>query len=158
MLQQRFEQATPILPSFPNWNKSFVSGHNSPLFEVDHRVALEPLELISKVRFKNTAEGPPGHIHGGASAALIDEVMGILVWNQNFPCLTKQLELKFLRPLPLNSEAMILTVITAVHEKTISVKTTIFGNKKTPCVEGTGVFHRMSKEMLDQFITPSPSE
>jgi len=156
MIQERFEKATPIIPSFPNWNKSFVSGIESPLFEAEHRIASEPLELISKVKCKDAAEGPPGHIHGGASAALIDEVMGILVWNQNHPCVTKQLELKYLKPVPMNSEAFLVTIITEMDEKTVTTKTVLFCNKKTPCIQATGVFHKLSKEMFEKFLTHLP--
>ena len=156
MIRERFDQALPIIPSFPNWNKSFVSGLESPLFVAEHRVALEPLELISKVTFKDAAEGPPGHVHGGASAALIDEVMGILVWNQNMPCVTKELKVKFLKPLPMHAEVFLITKITGTEKKTVEVHTIIYTHEKTPCVEGNGVFHRMSKELFEKFLTHSP--
>jgi len=151
MFLERFQTATPINPSFPNWNKSFVSGHESPLFQVDHRIALSPIELLSVVRFKPSAEGPPGHVHGGATAALIDEVMGILVWNQKMPVVTKKLEVEYRLPLPLNEEAQLITVIESIHEKTVHVKTSLYGNKKTPCVLAQGVFHRLTENQLKNF-------
>ena len=149
----RFDQATPIVPSFPNWNKSFVSGSNSTLFETDHRIARDPLELISKVKFKSSSEGPPGHVHGGASAALIDEVMGILIWNENMPAVTQELNLKYWKPVPMNAEAEIITTITLIQEKTVTLKSTLFCNKKTPCIEAIGVFYKISDQKLEQFLT-----
>ncbi len=151
MFKERFNTATPINPSFPNWNKSFVSGHESPLFQVDHRIALNPTELLSVVRFKASAEGPPAHVHGGATAALIDEVMGILVWNQNMPVVTKKLEVEYRLPLPLNEEAQLITVIEGISEKTVQVKTSLYCNKKTPCVLAQGVFHRLTENQLKNF-------
>lgn len=157
MIKNHFFKSTPITPAFPNWDRSFVSGPESPLFEVEHRLATDPLELISHVIFKPKAEGPPGHIHGGASAGLIDEVMGILVWNQNYPCVTQTLSMKYLKPLPLNQEAYLITTISAVSEKTIEVKCTIFSNEKTPYVQATGVFHRLTQEQLKRFATQRSS-
>ncbi len=157
MLKNHFLKATLIQPSFPNWEKSFVSGPNSTLYEVEHRLATDPLELITKVNFKKFAEGPPGHVHGGASAGIIDEVMGILVWNQNYPCLTQSLSIKYLKPLPLHDESYMVTTISAVTEKTIEVKCMIYNNEKTPYVQATGVFHRMSVEQLNRFVTHLPS-
>lgn len=154
MHKDRFAQAIPINPSFPNWNKSFISGHGSVLFNVEHRIAQNPLELISHVRFKETAEGPPGYVHGGATAALIDEVMGILVWHENIPSVTQKLELKYLRPLPLNQEAHLVTTIEETSEKTTTVKTIVYGNKKTPCVEANGVFHRITEDWKKKFLIP----
>ncbi len=155
MFDERFASATPINPSFPNWNKSFVSGHESPLFHVDHRIAESPLELLSVVKFKPAAEGPPGHVHGGATAGLIDEVMGILVWNENIPVVTQKLEVKYLKPLPLTSEAYLSTSIEEVLEKTVTVKTLLYCNKKTPCIEATGVFHKISPELFQKFKSHS---
>ena len=129
-----------------------MSGPNSSLFEVEHRLRTDPTELITLARFKNTAEGPPGHVHGGATAGIIDEVMGILVWNQKYPCLTQSLSIKYLKPLPLLNDSYLVTTVTGVSEKTIEVKTMIYNNEKTPYVQATGVFHRMSKEQLDKFI------
>ena len=148
----KFLKATLIQPSFPNWQKSFVSGPNSSLFEVEHRLETETNELITQVQFKNFAEGPPGHVHGGASAGIIDEVMGVLVWNQNYPCVTQTLSLKYLKPVPLDIEAFLLTQITVVSEKTVEVQCTITNNENTPFVQAKGVFHRLTKEQLDRFI------
>jgi acyl-coenzyme A thioesterase PaaI-like protein len=155
MFQERFNQAIPINPSFPNWNKSFVSGHESPLFHVDHRVAQDPIELLSVVKFKAAAEGPPGHVHGGATAGLIDEVMGILAWNQNIPVVTQKLEVRYLRPLPLLSTAYLSTQIVHQDEKTVLLKTTLYCKQKTPCIEASGVFYRISEELMKKFKSAS---
>ena len=151
MFLERFQTATLINPSFPNWNKSFVSGQESPLFEVEHRIALDPVELLSLVWFKPSAEGPPAHVHGGATAALIDEVMGILVWNQNMPVVTKKLEVEYRLPLPLKEEAQLSTVIEEITDKNVRVRTNLFCNKKTPCVVAHGVFHRLTENQLKNF-------
>jgi acyl-coenzyme A thioesterase PaaI-like protein len=161
MLKSQFQKATPITPAFPNWEKSFVSGPQSTLYAVEHRLATDPTELITHVKFKSSAEGPPGHIHGGASAGLIDEVMGILVWNQHYPCVTQSLSLKYLKPIPINVDAYLVTVISGVSDKTIEVKSTIFNDEKYTYVQGTGIFHRLTAEQLQKFLkknsTHSPS-
>jgi acyl-coenzyme A thioesterase PaaI-like protein len=157
MLKNQFLKATPIHPAFPNWERSFVSGPKSTLFEVEHRLQTDPTELITHVKFKPEAEGPPGHIHGGASAGLIDEVMGVLVWNQNHPCVTQHLSLKYLKPLPLNVDAYLVTTMGAISEKTIEVKCTIFNQEKTPYVQAAGVFHRLTQEQLKRFSTRAQS-
>ena len=157
MIKNTFHKAAPISPAFPNWEKSFVSGPDSPLYEVEHRLSIDPTELITLVKFKLKAEGPPGHVHGGASAGLIDEVMGVLVWNQKYPCLTQHLSLKYLRPLPLSMEAYLITTISAISEKTIEVKCTVYNQEKTPYVQAAGGFHRLTQEQLNKFITQLPN-
>ena len=153
-LQDYFEKnASMITPGFPNWEKSFVSGPQSPLFNIEHRIdRLNPDRLITRVEFKLTAEGPPGHIHGGASAGLIDECMGVLVWHHQLSCLTQTLQLSYLKILPLQETAFVVTQIQKKNLKTVEVLCTIYGKEKTPYVSSQGVFHRLTVEQLEKFI------
>jgi len=154
MLDHLFSDRSEIVtPAFPNWQKSFISGAESPLFEIEHRIEIgNPRHLISRVRFREKAEGPPGHVHGGASAALIDETMGVVVWHNQFYCLTQNLNLQYLKPLPLSLEAFVTVEITLVTERTIEVSCAIQDAKKTPYVSAQGVFHRLKPEQLQKFI------
>ncbi len=153
MLKNQFLSSAPITPVFPNWEKSFVSGTNSPLYKVVHHLTAAPIELITHVNFKDAAEGPPGHIHGGASAGLIDETMGVLVWNQNYPCVTQHLNLHYLKPIPLNMDSYVLTSITSVSVKTVEVKSSIFNAERIPYVQANSVFHLLTPEQYQRFIT-----
>lgn len=152
---QSIEDSTKINPAFLNWEKSFVSGPDSVLYEVEHRISnLNPQLLFTRVKFKQKAEGPPGHVHGGATAALIDEVMGILVWHHSYPCVTEKLSLQYLQAVPLNEEAIILTEIVtenASSAKKIEVRSTVYNEMKKPFVLATGLFHRLNDLQLEQF-------
>lgn len=156
MLSTQFSEAKPITPAFPNWERSFVSGPDSQLYSVEHRLIEKGTnghaELITHVQFKPKAEGPPGHIHGGASAGLIDEVMGVLVWNQNYPCVTQTLNLKYLKPVPMSLDSYLITTIERITEKSVEVRCTICDQQKTPYVRAEGVFHRLTAEQLNRFI------
>jgi acyl-coenzyme A thioesterase PaaI-like protein len=46
-------------------------------------------------------EGPPGHIHGGIIAALLDEAMSKLNRPLNVLAMTRHMEIDYLRPTPL---------------------------------------------------------
>jgi acyl-coenzyme A thioesterase PaaI-like protein len=46
-------------------------------------------------------EGPPGHIHGGIVAALLDEAMSKLNRPLNVLAMTRHMEIDYLRPVPL---------------------------------------------------------
>ena len=149
------EDSTVITPRFLNWERSFVSGPNSPLFEVEHRISnTNPEVLITRVKFKPSAEGPPGHVHGGATAGLIDEVMGVLVWHSHNRCVTEKLSLQYLRPVPLKNESILLTRIytpNSTEAKRIEIRTTIYDQQKSPYVLAQGLFHRLSEAQLENF-------
>jgi uncharacterized protein (TIGR00369 family) len=147
------DETETIQPPFPNWQKSFISGTDSPLFQIEHKIKIKnPNLLVSRVKFKAKAEGPPGHVHGGASSALVDELMGIVVWHNQFRCLTQNLNLKYLKALPMGTDAFVVSEITHIHQRTIEVTCTIFDEKETAFVSGHGVFHRLTSEQLTKFV------
>ncbi len=152
-LNEYFEKHTlGITPPFPNWEKSFVSGPQSPLFEVAHAVdKTNPHHLYTRAFFKNMAEGPPGHAHGGATAALIDELMGIVIWHNQLLGITQTLQLFYWRMVPLNTPMYAVSEIKKVGPKKIDVHTTLFDLEKNPHVSATAIFHRLTSEHLELF-------
>ncbi|MFL6172259.1 MAG: PaaI family thioesterase [Marmoricola sp.] len=46
-------------------------------------------------------EGPPGHVHGGVSALLLDHLMGVTASQMSRPTFTGTLTLRYRNPLPL---------------------------------------------------------
>lgn len=46
-------------------------------------------------------EGPPGHVHGGIIATILDETMGHVNWRKQVVALTRQMSIEYLRPVPL---------------------------------------------------------
>lgn len=82
--------------------RSFVSGETeSDRVKVYYFYAEEEKCLYAKVWFGIGAEGPPGHVHGGALAATLDEAMGFACWVSGFPVLAKRIEVFFRRKVPL---------------------------------------------------------
>lgn len=47
-------------------------------------------------------EGPPGHVHGGVCAMILDHVLGASVHRPGRPAVTGTLTLRYRRPTPLN--------------------------------------------------------
>ena len=57
--------------------------------------------LIGRVWFGPRAEGPPGHAHGGAIAAVLDEIMGGAAWLAGHPVMTMSMSVRYRQPVPL---------------------------------------------------------
>jgi acyl-coenzyme A thioesterase PaaI-like protein len=57
--------------------------------------------LLGRVWFGPRAEGPPGHAHGGAIAAVLDEVMGGAAWLAGHPVMTASMSVHYRRAVPL---------------------------------------------------------
>jgi acyl-coenzyme A thioesterase PaaI-like protein len=146
------EFGLPTRPRFLNWEKSFVSGSESPLFEVSHWKSQDTSDwLLTRVKFKPRAEGPPGHVHGGASAGLLDEVMGVLAWDQEHTCVTRSLQIHYARAIPIELDARVLTRLVKVEARSLEVHSTVYNADALPFVSCQGIFHILSEEQLARF-------
>ena len=61
----------------------------------------EAITATAQVQLDRMHEGPPGHIHGGIVAALLDEAMSKLNRPLNVLAMTRHMEVDYLRPAPL---------------------------------------------------------
>jgi len=66
--------------------KFFVDG--------DHRI-------VCRVRIPRRFEGPPGHVHGGVIATLLDEAMSKANRQFGVVAMTRHMEVEYLKPVPL---------------------------------------------------------
>jgi len=66
-------------------------------FKLDHATN----STVAKVRLTRRYEGPPGHIHGGILATLLDEAMGKVNKLFDTVSMTRHMEIEYLRPSPL---------------------------------------------------------
>jgi acyl-coenzyme A thioesterase PaaI-like protein len=64
-------------------------------------VSGESITATSHLQLDRMHEGPPGHIHGGIVAALLDEAMSKLNRPLNVLAMTRHMEVDYLRPAPL---------------------------------------------------------
>jgi uncharacterized protein (TIGR00369 family) len=66
-------------------------------FKLDHATGT----TLAKVKLARRFEGPPGHIHGGILATLLDEAMGKVNKIYEQVAMTRHMEVDYLRPSPL---------------------------------------------------------
>ena len=58
--------------------------------------------LTSEFTLNDAQQGPPSYAHGGASAAILDEAMGLVVWAAGLKVAAVNLEINYQKPLPLH--------------------------------------------------------
>jgi uncharacterized protein (TIGR00369 family) len=90
-------------------NFCFVCGPaNAEGMRLRFELDAERREVIGHLRLPRRYQGPPGHLHGGLIATLLDEVMGKLNRLWNVVALTRRLDVHYLRPVPLNRRITVL--------------------------------------------------
>ena len=76
-------------------------------------------EVYSDHVFDLKQQGPPGCLHGGASAAVMDEVMGLTLWYSGLRVVTANLSVDYIKPVPLNQLVHIRASLTGKTEKRV---------------------------------------
>jgi len=91
----------------PEHGSCFVCGKSNPM-SVGITWQLEPGNQISAFfEFSEFQQGPPGFVHGGASAAVLDEAMGLSIWNCGYRAVTVNLNINYHKPIPLDEPVQI---------------------------------------------------
>lgn len=115
-------------------------------------------EIYCDVVLTKEQQGPPEHAHGGASAALLDEAMGFAAWVSGYKIVSANLNINFLKPVPLGVPLKIHAKIISKEGKKIFAKGEIMLGNDQIAVEGTSLliepngFFKDLGEDYDNFI------
>jgi acyl-coenzyme A thioesterase PaaI-like protein len=91
----------------------------------------EASRVLCHVHLAAQFQGPPGHVHGGIIATLLDEAMSKANRHRNIVAMTRHISVDYRRPVPLETEL------------------TIEGWSETDAASATGRKHRCSAELRD---------
>ncbi len=64
-------------------------------------------KVLCKFKLSRRYQGPPGHAHGGIIATILDEAMGKVNKFRNVLALTRNMEIEYLKPIPLGKVMMV---------------------------------------------------
>ena len=98
---------------------------------------LESITATAQVPAHRIHEGPPGHIHGGIIATLMDEAMSKLNRPLNVLAMTRHMEIDYLRPGPLNQPLILI------------------GHHLTAATRGRKLFHQAELQLPDGTSSPA---
>jgi uncharacterized protein (TIGR00369 family) len=83
-------------------NRCFACGpDNAEGMHLNFRLDEAGRRSYCKFRLTKKYQGPPGHAHGGIIATILDEAMGKVNKLRSVIALTKQMEVEYLKPVPL---------------------------------------------------------
>ena len=105
----------------------------------------EPNRIIGTVTFGQAFEGPPGHVHGGWVAGVLDHLMGMTHVRTGHPGMTGGLSVRYLKPTPLNQLIEVSADATELDDKRTEVKAEMrCGETTTATAEA--IFVRVDRE------------
>ena len=108
--------------------------------------------ITGTVKFGQAFEGPPGHVHGGWVAGVLDHLMGMTHVRTGHPGMTGGLSVRYLNPTPLNQVIEVSAKATELDDKRTEVKAEMrFG--ETTTATAAAIFVRVDREKFG-FETP----
>lgn len=95
--------------------------------------------LYAKAFFGYETQGPPGHVHGGAMAAVLDEAMGGACWMNGHRTVAAKISVSFLEMLKLQTETIVESRIERVDGRKVYVRATLIDGARR-VAESDGLF------------------
>lgn len=130
---------------------SFITGdHNDDRIDLQYYHDPKSKIMYAEVSFGSKAQGPPRHTHGGAIAAVFDELMGACCWVNNYPALTAQYTTRFFKPVPLQAPVLFEASITGIETSKISVKAQATDGRELIYASAKGLFILQSMETFEK--------
>ena len=127
-------------PSLVGASLRFVSGEpNGNRYRVRYYQD-ENEALRARIWFGPETEGPPGHSHGGAMAAVLDEVLGLAAWAAGYPVVVGNLNVSFRNLLPLQEVVTVESRIVSAEGRKVMVHgriclgETVFAEAECLCI------------------------
>jgi acyl-coenzyme A thioesterase PaaI-like protein len=100
----------------------------------------EKARLRARIWFGPETEGPPGHSHGGAMAAVLDEVLGLAAWAAGYSIVVGNLNVSFRNLLPLEQVVTVESEVVSVEGRKVMVHgricsgETVFAEAECLCI------------------------
>lgn len=147
--RRRVRAEIPEVDEFPGGIRMYspVTGPGSPLAP-PLRVVPDGDGVVGHGTLGIAHEGPPGYVHGGMSAMLLDELMGWACYAAGTPAMTVSLRTRYHRPVPVETPLRVHARVTGTQDRKIFVAGTIHAERdpSVPLVSADGVF-----------VTPGPA-
>lgn len=123
----------------PEHGSCFVCGTQNPR-GIGITWWMEDGIITAEFTLTDAHQGPPNHAHGGASAAILDEAMGVAVWVAGLRVVAVNLEINYRRPVPLGQRVTVRARVSRHTERKAWTLGEIILSDGTVAVEGRGIY------------------
>jgi len=113
--------------------------------------------IFASFEFSDLQQGPPGFVHGGASAAVMDEAMGLAVFHSGYRVVTANLSIDYRKPIPLGKTVKIQAVMSGKSERRILALGEILLPDGSVAVSAKGIYAEVNHffdKVTDHFLEP----
>ncbi|MHB2019477.1 MAG: PaaI family thioesterase [Candidatus Xenobia bacterium] len=105
--------------------------------------------IVGSVHFGHRAQGPPGHVHGGCLATVLDEAMGASSWLSGHPCLAASLQINYRQMVPLGVTLQMEARVIEVNGRKVRTSAELRDTSGQVVAEGHGLFVKIERDHFD---------
>lgn len=154
----------PVVP-FPSPEGTFLHEGDPPSRDALRRTSRvriayfrkpEAPDLYAKAWFGSKTMGPPGHVHGGAMAAALDEAMGAVCWMNDHKTVAASITVKFIAMLPIETETVLASRIDRVDGRKIFTRASLTNPAGEVVAEAEGLFIVLKEQVLRAMAPTRP--
>ena len=132
------ENLTPLAHAAQN--RCFGCGQANPSGLHLEFLLAEDSSVVCLASVPDTFEGPPGYLHGGIIATLLDEAMSKSVRARGFTAMTRHMEVDYLRPVPSSTPIRLEGHVTRNEGRKHWTEARILDAERTVLAIGKGLF------------------
>jgi len=132
------ENLKPMLHSAQN--RCFGCGPANPAGLHLEFFLAEDDSVVCFARISDTFEGPPGYLHGGIIASLLDETMSKAARAHGLTAMTRHMEVEYLRPVPSNAPLRMEGQLVRSEGRKHWTEARILGAEGAQLATGKGLF------------------
>lgn len=156
--------AAPPVQADPDWEPieplrieggkgSFVSGDQAgSILRVRYFRRLSDGRLVARAWFGSGATGPPGHAHGGAIAAVLDEAMGAAGWMAGYPVVAAHLEVDYKVMLPIGTDAFVEAWVESVEGRKVFLASSLEDEDHRLLAAAEGLFVMLDPDRFGELL------
>jgi len=139
------------MPEAYGIGQAFITGDKS-----DDRIKAKYFKkdidnsFIARIWFGPSTEGPPGYVHGGSMAAVLDEAMGVSVWLLGYTAVTAKITVFYRKMLHLDSVTTIEASVLSINGRKVITKGIIFDETGTIYTKSEGLFITIPSEKFEK--------
>lgn len=149
-IQDRELAESMVLEHLPT---CFGCGSDNP-----HRLGIKPHvegdRVVAELVFEPRFEGGPGLVHGGATAAFFDDLIGFVAMVHQKPAVTGNLHVDYLAPIPLGVTVRGEAWLTGVQDRKLYTEAVGYLPDGSRCVEVRSLFIQVGVEHFQRIAPP----
>jgi len=138
-------------------NDCFVCGINNESGIKANFYEVEGEEVVCIAYMQYNHQSYPGRVHGGISAALLDETIGraINIYERETFGVTINLDLKYRKPVPLDQEIKVIGRITKKNKRAFEGSGEIIDKDGNVLVDATATYAKVPVEKIVETLDKS---